>query len=593
MTACTDPVDAETLVTGPVYRQAQRRVLRQLVESMVFEGLLQPTTSGIEEVVITIPGHDLDGRQIAYRCRGHRRAFGRIRLQDRILRTGPDGEHEAPSPTAFLLETRAAHGADDDALARFVHELEQTALKEAQSRLHAAGATPPLRDRGYDGVESGLLDGHPYHPAFKSRVGFGLADNAAFGPEFAPELRPVWVALDRSRACTAASPTLDDGWLRREMGEPTWAAWSRRVPRLEERLLLPVHPWQWREQVLPLLAEELRDGTIVPLGPAPDRYRPQQSIRTLANLDRPSAPSLKLSLSIVNTSTARILAPHTVLNAPAVSDWLESVRVGDPFLAGSRTVVLREVLGTAWNHPQPDPLHARTYGILSCIWRESVHAHLDPGESALPWPALTHLDRDGRPVIAEWIAGARIEPFLDRLLEAVVPPLVHLLAVHGIALEAHAQNLVLLHRHGVPTRVALKDFHDGVRYSPAHLADPAGAPVLHPTPARHVRVNRNSFVTTDRPEHVRDFLLDAFLFVNLGELAIFLAEHARYDETRFWRRVRRLVDDHLARFPARHPLLDPRASSIQIETLTNRRLAAERGVQVREAPNPIGESSEP
>lgn len=42
----------------------------------------------------------------------------------------------------------------------------------------------------------------------------------------------------------------------------------------------------------------------------------------------------------------------------------------------------------------------------------------------------------------------------------------------GIATESHGQNIILVHKQGWPTRVLLKDFHDGVRYSPAHLAHP-------------------------------------------------------------------------------------------------------------------------
>lgn len=57
----------------------------------------------------------------------------------------------------------------------------------------------------------------------------------------------------------------------------------------------------------------------------------------------------------------------------------------------------------------------------------------------------------------------------------------------GIATESHGQNIILVHKQGWPTRVLLKDFHDGVRYSPAHLAHPELAPELDQLPPEHAK----------------------------------------------------------------------------------------------------------
>src|SRR5690606_14123813 len=120
------------------------------------------------------------------------------------------------------------------------------------------------------------------------------------------------------------------------------------------------------------------DGHLIPLGTAEDSYRPQQSIRTLANITAPEKAYLKLSLSIVNTSTSRILAPHTVENAPRITDWLQGIARDDRFLREEvRPVLLGEVLGAAYDRPSFDLGHpSATYGILSCIWRESIHPFL-------------------------------------------------------------------------------------------------------------------------------------------------------------------------------------------------------------------------
>lgn len=60
---------------------------------------------------------------------------------------------------------------------------------------------------------------------------------------------------------------------------------------------LPVHPFHWDEAVATLFAPCLAEGRIVPLGQSDDRYRPLQSIRTLANIDHPHRRNVKVPSS--------------------------------------------------------------------------------------------------------------------------------------------------------------------------------------------------------------------------------------------------------------------------------------------------------
>jgi siderophore synthetase component len=398
------------------------------------------------------------------------------------------------------------------------------------------------------------------------------------------------VALHRDVACRTAAPGVDgEAFLRRDLGVEVCRAFrsaladARRPP--DDYVILPVHPWQWREQVVTSLFPLLSDGSLVPLGAAPDDYRAQQSLRTLANATRPERASLKLSLSIVNTSTARTLAAHTVANAPLITGWLKHLAAGDPYLSDElRPVLLGEVLGVAYTGPPA--------GILSAIWRESLHRYPEPGEAAAPFTALGHVDAGGEPFVARWLKDHGAEPWTRRLLEVCIPPVLHLLVAHGLALEAHAQNLILIHEDGRPQRLALRDFHDGIRFSTAHLADPRARPPLHPTPAAHFRVNRNSYVEAETAEEVRDFVHDAFFFVNLAELAMFLEDRFGLAERRFWSMAREVVEAYQRRFPpprGRTATFDVLVPTVCVEQLTTRRLVPDTSLRVHEVPNPLSE----
>jgi siderophore synthetase component len=153
--------------------------------------------------------------------------------------------------------------------------------------------------------------------------------------------------------------------------------------------------------------------------------------------------------------------------------------------------------------------------------------------------------------------------------------------------------MTLLHVAGRPNRLAVKDFHDGVRFSRAHLARPELCPDLAGTPAHHV--NRNSFIETDDLDLVADHLLDALLFVNLGELALFLEDSYGFAEHEFWQLARTAVGDYQRRFPElaeRFAELDVFKPSIDIEKLTTRRLLPDTELRLHAKPNPLAAIAE-
>ena len=531
------------MTPGPL-AAARQRVLRQLVESLLYERALPAE----------VPGY----RWTA----GRRFSFDRVRLgPEPVRRVGGGGAvGDGPSPALFLADAAPWLRADPERRRAFAVELERTVANDAQSLAHWRAAGRRAAGAPFDELETLVVDGHRYHPSYKSRLGFSATDNAEFGPEFGRPVRPVRVAV------------------RRELVE-CGAVEGVRPDVVDGRVVVPVHPWQWRRHGSTTWAPLQDDGSLVVLGTTADEYRAQQSIRSLANASRPERPTLKTALSIVTTSTARTLAPHAVANGPLITAWLQRIVGRDPYLARElRPVLLGEILGVA-HSPE-----------LAAIWRESLHPYVAAGEQAAPFTALPHVDATGEPFIAPWVKEQGVEPWLRRLLEVTLPPLLHLLVAHGVAFEAHAQNLVLIHEDGRPRRLALRDFHDGIRFSVAGLAEPAARPALRPTPPEHLRINRNSYLETGSDDEVRDFLLDCLLFANLAELAMFLEDRFDVAEQRFWALARRVVEDHRRRFPAlaaRSARFDVLAPAVSVEQLTSRRLLPDTEIRTHVVRNPL------
>ncbi|MEH6433766.1 IucA/IucC family protein [Massilia sp. DD77] len=575
------------------YRQVEQRVVRQLLQALIYEGVLE-CQYGRDGFLLA--GRGAEGKTVHYRCPGEMKlSFGLVKLEGTVLRSAR-GEDARPATLADVCAEVLGLLPPSERLSAFVDELEQTLVKDLQAHSQQHGPRPPAALRGFDELEGDIMDAHLYHPSYKSRIGFSLDDNRRYGPEFKQALQLQWIAVHRGRArVNHSAHTGYEEMIQDELGATEYgrlaAILARQGGAIGDYLLMPVHPWQWRERAATVFHAELANGDIVALGPGQDSYRAQQSIRTLANLSHKDKAYVKLSLGITNTSTSRILAAHTVMNGPIVTDWLHGLVRQDAYAQELGFVILGEVLGVSFDYDTlPEPRQARAYGSLGAIWRESLHRHLREGEAAVPFNGLCHLDQDGRPLIDPWIARHGVRAWTERLLQVAVGPIIHMLLGHGIGMESHAQNIALLHQDGWPTRIALKDFHDGVRFSPAHLAQPELAPRLVPVAASHARINRNSFIVTDDLDAVRDFSCDAFFFICMAETAIFLARHYALPETEFWAMTAQVIHGYQRRHPQhaeRFRAFDVFAPSFQVEELTKRRLLGDAEPRFRQAPNPL------
>lgn len=593
---------AASLARSDEWIRVRRRVFRQLIESLLYEQVIrEPVVKGQKEEDYVLAGRTEKGEPVQYAFRAVRKkSFGRIRLSEQpILRITPGGSAEAESLPRFLLEMSAGIvGTTAELLSRFASELEQTLLKDAQAVRWRSGLPDP-ETLDYDEWESTLIEGHPYHPCYKSRIGFTLEDNMAYGPEFRPAFRIVWLAIRREAVVVTLSETLGtyDEFVHEELGEGELKRFGEIVretlPHVDanDYAYVPVHPWQWERIISAACLEQLHAGEIVYLGQAGDMYRPQQSIRTLTNVTDSGKPYVKLPMNIVNTSSGRILAQHTIMNAARISDWLGSIVTQDAFLGQEMgLIMLKEIAGISYRHQKlPELLERNVYGSLGAIWRESLHPRLAADESALPFNALTQIDRKGKPIISPWVERYELESWSAQLLRVSVVPLLHLLYAHGAGLESHAQNMILILKQGWPTRIALKDFHDGVRYCPS-LPHPLGYPNIEYPPANHHGVNRNSFVEKEEPAEVKDFLLDALLFINLTEISFFLEKHYGLGEEAWWETLAGIIRRYQERFPElreRFEQFDVFSPEIEIEQLTRRRIHAGTEDCVQRAANPL------
>ncbi|MFI9423829.1 IucA/IucC family protein [Streptomyces achromogenes] len=296
-------------------------------------------------------------------------------------------------------------------VAELAHSVASLALSRAGARRRGREewpeGIPPAGGRGRDWEwERRVTDGHPFHPGCRSRPGFSVAEQLAYGPEHAPvvELGTVPVPADDCLVSGQWPAELRDGG----------------------RLLLPVHPWQ--------AAHVLKRSY--------DGWRPARPLMSLRTLALSGGPHVKTALSARLTSSVRDISAYSVRAAAPLSAFAEEL------VARSGGLLhLPRTLGAATAH-SPD---------LAALLREPPEVYAGPGERVVPVAALTTTSLPGRP---GWLAE------LVRLALTVGLRLLEL----GVALEAHGQNLlVVLAADGTPLRLVYRDLAD-IRISPARLS---------------------------------------------------------------------------------------------------------------------------
>lgn len=572
---CTPPE-----LNQPTWDFAARRLLAKMLGEFAYEEIVSPVpapSAAGDAWTLTLD----DGSSLGFRAR--RRAYGSWQVTpDTITLTPPAPSAEPPiafgDPYAFLVRARGLLSLDGPTLGHLIHELSSTLAADARLDHHALTADV-LADLDYAALE-GHQTGHPWLVANKGRVGWSAADAAAWAPEARTRQRLPWLAAHTSLAEYRGTAGLEDParLYAGELDPATRAAFDR---ILRDRgldplryLYLPVHPWQWDEIVLPLFAPALASGALVPLPADPDDRIPQQSIRTFLNLTRPDRHSVKLPLSVFNTTVWRGLPSDLSVAAPAVTAWIHSLRDADPFLRDEcRVVLLGEVASVTVRHPVYDGLPEVPYQyreLLGAIWREPLAGRLAPGERARTLASLLHVDPRGRSFTAELVARSGLTPeaWLRSLFAALLPPLLHFLYRYGTVFSPHGENtVVIFDERDVPVRLAVKDFVDDVNISSTPLPEHASMP-------DEVR----AALLTEPPGFLTQFIHSGLFIGVFRYLSALCDDRLGVPEDEFWSLVRAEILHHQARFPEdkdRHRLFDLLTERIERLCLNRNRLHAD------------------
>jgi siderophore synthetase component len=279
---------------------------------------------------------------------------------------------------------------------------------------------------------------------------------------------------------------------------------------------------------------------------------------------------VKLPMSILNTLVYRGLPSERTVIAPQVTEHIQGIRDQDAFLKDTCKIgLLGEVATLNVSHPTFTKIQNAPYQyleMLGVVWRESVYEELGEGEQAITLAALLHVDHLGKALVSTYIQKAGLTPkeWIEALMNAVLPTLLHYLYQYGTVFSPHGQNTVLVLKNFKPVRIIMKDFVDDVNISDQPFDE-----------LRSLSEELKTVLRSEEPEGLTQFILKGLFICHFRYLATILEEHEGVTEQKFWSSVQNEILRYQSQFPqlrARFELFDLLRPTVTKLTLNRNRM---------------------
>lgn len=340
----------------------------------------------------------------------------------------------------------------------------------------------PLKD--YRSSEQGLWFGHPNHPTPKARQwpAHLLQDKPPYAPEFSATtalhqfsfpLEGLSAQANRMDA-QAVLPYLAD----------------QRKAENSQRVVLSMHPVQaalFRQDAK--VAEMIKEGVIGDLGKSGWHAAPTASMRTWYIDGQPWF--IKGSLNVRITNCVRKNAWYELESTLVIDRIMHRLlQLKDSALEAlcvaqePATVHWQPVSGSdeqkRWFREQTGVIlrenFCQRYAAQNCLLSATLFAR----DASLAPMILAFIEGETHSPVKEVLPAERqVRQWFQAYLRTLVAPVMGLFFRHGIAMEPHLQNCVLIHEQGQPQKMLLRDF-EGVKLTSDKGVDWLAGEVLDP-----------------------------------------------------------------------------------------------------------------
>jgi siderophore synthetase component len=355
----------------------------------------------------------------------------------------------------------AAHPQSEQHLQLLARVIESNQVMACYVEHALAQPTPDATRRGFLASERAVELGHWLHPTPKSRLGMLDWHHAHYAPELGGEFQLHYFAAARALVQQDSLLELSAEALSRRLAlQAADDETARRIGALEDAYcILPLHPLQahWllhQDYVRRLLAER----RLIDLGRLGPSFTPTSSVRTL--YAEQADLMVKVSIPVKITNSLRINLQSELGDSVWVSQLLRRCGVGEAF------PLLQALEDPAYiSLALPEREESGFEVIFRANPFQSGHEHAVHSVAALVQDPLREGARSCLEQLVRRVADAHeLElgqaslRWFDAYWECAIEAPIRIYDRHGIALEAHQQNVLLeLSTAGMPCRSYYRD----------------------------------------------------------------------------------------------------------------------------------------
>ncbi|MGG0178443.1 IucA/IucC family protein [Gottfriedia acidiceleris] len=446
------------------------------------------------------------------------------------------------------------------------------------------------------------VEGHNLHPGTKTKIDMKAEDVFQYAPEFdgVATIQFVGILKECVEWCVSDEFEEDANKLLfrayPELRKVVEQQFQLQGHRLEEYVIVPVHPWQLENAIPVIYKQELNDQTIIPIRSFHVPCGSTSSFRTVVPHRNQECMNyaIKVAVNSQMTSTVRTISANTTNNSTIVTRLIKSIMEKEQVLR-KQFVPVYEVAG--YNFKKEDDKQKNRN--LSAVLRENIESFTINDEVAIVGSSLFSASPISEKVIvlelieqyAKSINESSVRKaayqFVSEYANIALPGFLTLLVKYGIALEGHLQNSVMVFKNGQPVRMLFRDW-GGLRIYKERLKKNN----------LHVELYPGSITATDDLKEVHNKLFYTVFQNHLGELILQVCKEFGLNERELWQEIHQICDQVFDKLKADPTLTENVACDrealyqmkVEHKALTKMRLdPTKKGYSYAIVPNPLHE----
>ncbi|MFO9415575.1 siderophore biosynthetic protein FrgA [Legionella pneumophila serogroup 1] len=295
---------------------------------------------------------------------------------------------------------------------------------------------------------------HPYHPAFSAKTGFTRREVLQNSPEFQAKVSVHWCALNKTKI-QSISPKIDYANQISQEFPKEYFYWREKLLfshiNPDDYYPIPVHPWQWRNQLQMAFASLIDNKSLILLphhqtlipSLSPDIMMPTQSTQC----------TLKLATTLSTSMAGKLDNSDDMV---LLTRWIDSLLAKTNYYQNTLFICKNLESMSAYDQTLSECNRVK---LLFGLYQNPLHK-IRQDQRAVPLPALlTDSPCSNTPLLIEIIKASGLHPttyFTEYCYKMLFGQL-HLLLKYGLALEVEQHNILVIFDDNKPQGIIIKE----------------------------------------------------------------------------------------------------------------------------------------